>query len=110
MNPPDLVAPFKSAPLTAFPDESAVVAPLASFIPHRPSRFACAPVISVSLAAAIADALRAVSQMRTSSMDPAKKPAAAPVVVRALPTVVSALVRAFAGWPTVRLPSGVPSR
>ncbi len=67
-------------------------------------------MISLSLLAWIWTRVRALSQIRTSSMLPAKKPAAVPAVVRALPIEVSAFVAALAGLPTLRLPASLPSR
>ena len=109
-NPAVRVAPPTRAPVMALPALSAVVAPLASFMPQRPSRSVWAPVISESLAARMSAPDRATLQIRTSSTTPAKKPAAAFAVVSALPTVVRELVWALAGLLTARVPSSAPSR
>ena len=60
-----------------------------SFMPQRPMRPAVGTLISLFVSAWIWAGVRATLQMRTSSTAPAKKPAAAPVVVSALPTPVS---------------------
>ena len=65
-------------PLTAGePTESAVVAvPVPSFMPHRPIRPPVADVISYPTEAWIWAGVRAVFQIRASSIDPPKNPPA----------------------------------
>ena len=110
MKPGPQVGEPTAAPVLLLPELSARLVPLPSLRFQTPSSPVCGLVISVSLLAWICASVWALSQIRTSSMLPAKKPAAVPVVVRALPIEVSALVAALAGLPMLRLPASAPSR
>jgi hypothetical protein len=83
--------------MTLLPEASAIDVPKPSFMFQTPSSPLCGVVIAAFFAAWIWAWLRALFQMRTSSTAPAKKPAGALAVVRALPTAVIALVRLLAG-------------
>ncbi len=109
--PGDHVAVGVIVPLFSveFPAPSAAVVPEVAFRCHRPKRPFVGP-ISVFMLAWISLCERAVLQMRASSIWPAKKPSATPVLVSADPMAVADVTAAFAGWPTTRDPSGAPSR
>jgi hypothetical protein len=103
----------------AVPSNSLAVSPtmdpLPSEKPQRPSRWFLTPLIAMSLVAWISAALRAMFQMRTSSMVPAKNPpvfAGAPVEFRDEPIAACwVLVASGVGLPVrTSVLSSVPSR
>ena len=69
-----------AAPVMLLPELSPRLVPLPSLRFQTPSRLVCGVVISLFLVAWIWLRLRATLQIRTSSIVPAKKPAAVPVV------------------------------